>query len=161
MDALIHWLDNYIHGPALVFVVSMLPIIELRGTIPIGLAMGMDLWPTFILAYIGSCVPGPLIILFIRDVFKWLKTYPNWRRWIEKLEAKTLARGDRTRKLGLFGLFLFVAIPLPGTGVWTGSLLSVLLGFRFIHSVIAVSLGNFVAGLLILGLSYGVFNVIG
>lgn len=161
MNAIIQWIENYIHGPLLVFVVSMLPIVELRGTIPVGLAMGMDLWQTFFLAYLGSCLPGPFIILFIRDIFKWLRNFDGWRVWIDRLEKKTMARGDRTRQFGLIGLFLFVAIPLPGTGVWTGSLLSVLLGFRFLHSVIAVSVGNFVAGLLILGLSYGVFNVIG
>lgn len=161
MNAIIQWIENYIHGPLLVFVVSMLPIVELRGTIPVGLAMGIDLWQTFFLAYLGSCLPGPFIILFIRDIFKWLRNFDGWRVWIDRLEEKTMARGDRTRQFGLIGLFLFVAIPLPGTGVWTGSLLSVLLGFRFLHSVIAVSVGNFVAGLLILGLSYGVFNVIG
>lgn len=161
MNRLIDWLNNYIHGPALVFVVSMLPIVELRGTIPVGLAMGMDIWQTFLLAYLGSCLPAPFIIIFIRDVFRWLRKYDRWRHRIEKIESKTLARGNQAKKFGLIGLFLFVAIPLPGTGVWTGSLLSVLLGFRFIHSVIAVTLGNFVAGLLILGLSYGVFNVIG
>lgn len=161
MNNVIEWFRHYLSNAPLIFVLSMLPLIELKGTIPVGIAMGMELWEVFIWAYLGSCVPIPFIIIFIRDIFKILKRFPAPKRWIEKLEDKTLLRGHKAKRNGLIGLFIFVAIPLPGTGIWTGSLLASLLRFRLKHALPVIAAGNLVAGLLVLMISYGAFHVFG
>ncbi len=161
MNTIIHWFENYLSNAPLIFVLSMLPLIELKGTIPVGIAMGMGLWEVFFWAYLGSCLPIPFIIVFIRDIFKFLKRFEKPKRWINKLEEKTLMRGDHAQRNGLIGLFIFVAIPLPGTGIWTGSLLASLLKFRLKYAWPVIAAGNLVAGVLVLGLSFGAFHLIG
>lgn len=160
MQSIIRFFEHYMTGPWLVFVLSMLPLIELKGTIPVGLAMGMGLRKTFLLAYLGSGFPIPFIIIFIRDIFQWMHKNDRMRAWIEKLEEKTLKKAERHRALGLLGIFIFVAIPLPGTGVWTGSLLATLLGYRLKHALPTIWGGNLIAGLIITGLSYGLKNLL-
>lgn len=160
MHNILHLIENYLTGPLLVFVASMLPLIELKGTIPVGLAMGLGLRETFFWAFVGSSVPVPFIIIFIRDIFKWMRRNDRARLWIENLERKTMKRAEKHRALGLLGIFVFVAIPLPGTGVWTGSLLATLMGMRLKYALPAIWGGNLVAGLIVTGLSYGLKNLI-
>ena len=111
----------------IVFLVSLLPILELRGGIIAGFAMNMEWLPTFIIAYIGNIVPIPFILLFIRYIFKVLKKTPM-RKVVEWCERRADQKSEQIRKYAYWGVFLFVAVPLPGTGAWMGALISALLG---------------------------------
>ncbi len=144
-----------------VLFMSMLPIIELRGAIPVGMALGMSPLHAFITCFIGSLIPVPILLFGIRPVFKWLKGTVLYDKLIHKLIHKTLNRSHYVEKYGFWGLMLFVAIPLPGTGVWTGTLASVLLDIRFRTAFPAIFFGNLIAGILIMTLSHGVIATLG
>ena len=149
----------------IVFLVSMVPLIELRGAIPIGIGMGLPKIPTFIVAIIGNMVPVPIIFFFARKVLEWGAD----KRFIGKFFSWCLKKGHKGgEKLqskagrGLFlALLLFVGIPLPGTGAWTGTLAASLLDMKFKDSVIAVMLGVLLAGVLMLLASMGLFGALG
>lgn len=148
----------------LIFLVSMVPIVELRGAIPIAVGMGLPKLPSFIIAIIGNMVPVPFIYLFARKILIWGKS----KRIIGKFCDFCLKKGENGgRKLekkagkGLyFALFLFVGIPLPGTGAWTGTLAASILNMDFKKSIIAVTLGVLLAGLIMMAASFGVFELI-
>ena len=147
-----------------VFLVSMVPIVELRGAIPIGVGMGIPLWQVYVIAIIGNMLPVPFIFLFARKVLEWGKDKP----YIGKFFTFCLEKGHRGgEKLkakagrGLFwALMLFVAIPLPGTGAWTGTLAASLLDMDFKKSSLAVMLGVLTAGVIMGVASTGVFSAI-
>ena len=102
---------------------SMLPIVELRGGIPFGVSLGLEVWPAFLAAVVGNMIPVPFIIVFIRRIFKWMRRHlPQLDRVVDKLEAKAHLKGRKVTKYKYLGLMLFVAMPLPGTGAWTGAL---------------------------------------
>lgn len=143
-----------------VLFVSMLPIIELRGAIPVGMAMGMSVRHAFITCFIGSLIPVPILLFGIRPVFKWFKQTNLFNKMIHKLIHRTLNRSYYVEKYGFWGLLLFVAIPLPGTGVWSGTLVAVLLDVRFKVAFPAIVLGNLIAGILIMFLSQGAFTTL-
>lgn len=140
-----------------VLLVSMLPIIELRGAIPVAMAMGMSATHAFITCFLGSLIPVPILLLGIRPVFSWLKGTVIYNKIIHKLIHRTLNKSYYVEKYGFWGLLLFVAIPLPGTGVWSGTLAAVLLDIRFKVAFPAILIGNFIAGIFIMTLSQGAF----
>ena len=148
-----------------VFFVSMVPLVELRGAIPIATGMGLDLLPSYIIAVIGNMIPVPFIYFFARKVLEWGKDKPL----IGKFFSFCLTKGEKAGKKlqekagrGLFlALLLFVGIPVPGTGAWTGTLGASILDIDFKHSVIAVMLGVLLAGVLMLLVSLGLFSAIG
>lgn len=144
----------------LVFIVSMLPILELRGGILCGYALGMELLPNFIIAFIGNILPIPFILLFIEFIFKALKN-TRFKGLIERLELRAISRSDSIQKYAYLGLFLFVGIPLPGTGAWTGALIASLLNMDVKKSFFAIVLGVVMAGFIIATLSYGLLSAIG
>lgn len=133
-----------------VFGTSMLPVLELKASIPLGLALGFPLWETFIIAILGSSLPVPFILLLLRPFFRWCKGRPFFSNIAEKLESRFNKKSAGIRKYSLLGLFIFVAIPLPGTGVWTGSGIAAMLDLRIKHALPVIILGNCVAGLLML-----------
>jgi uncharacterized membrane protein len=135
----------------------MLPIIELRGAIPVGVSMGMSMKHAFITCFIGSLIPVPILLFGIRPVFQWMKQTEIFNKIIHKLIHRTLNRSYYVEKYGFWGLLLFVAIPLPGTGVWSGTLAAVFLDIRFKVAFPAIVVGNLIAGILIMLLSLGVF----
>lgn len=141
----------------LVVLISALPVVELKGAIPFGLACGLGLWETFVCALIGSCLPAPFIMLLIRRFLKWaggckIKWLNRFAAYLEnKIQRKS--NGKHFRTSALVGLFVFVAIPLPSTGVWTGSMIAGALDLRLKHAIPAVVLGNLIAGLIILLMS--------
>ena len=139
--------------------VSMAPVVELRGGIPIGVGLGLPLWQAYLAAVIGNMIPVPFIIVFIRRIFKWLRTIsPSLERLIGKLENKAHLKGQMVRKYKYLGLIILVAIPLPGTGAWTGSLAAASLDMRLRDAVPSILLGVLIAGAAILGLTYVVAN---
>ena len=135
---------------------AALPVLELRGAIPYGVAMDLPLTAVLAVSIIGNLLPVPVIILFIRRIFEWMKRKSRWLRTVaEKLEARAHAKGDILVKYEVLGLFILVAIPLPGTGAWTGALVAALFGLRLRNALPAIFLGVVAAGLIMTVISYG------
>ncbi len=143
------------------FVVSMLPILELRGGLIAAKLMNIEFFKAFAICYIGNLLPIPFILLFIRKIFNLLKRIPKVEEIISKLEARSLRKAENVKKYRLLGLLLFVGIPLPGTGAWTGALIADLLDIRIKHSLPVIAVGVFIAGIIISVLSYGLLGLIG
>ena len=152
-------LGDVLRPEVIVFIVSLLPILELRGGILVGFLLGMDLLPSFIIAFIGNMIPVPFILMFIKFIFKKLKK-TRMKGFIEKIENKAMSKSDQIQKYAYLGLFLFVGIPLPGTGAWTGSLIAALLEMDNKKSFGIIVLGVIMAGIIISILSYGVLGSI-
>ena len=150
---------------AIVFLISMVPLIELRGAIPYAVAFGLPIVPSYIIAIVGNMLPVPIIYLFARKVLIWGKDKP----YIGKFFTFCLEKGEKGGKKlqakagkGLFvALLLFVGIPLPGTGAWTGTLAASLLDMDFKSSIIAVMLGVILAGLIMGAASAGLLGAAG
>ena len=135
----------------------MVPVIELRGAIPVGLRLGMPFWTVFLTALIGNLLPVPILILFTRQVFEWLrKKSPLLERFVSRMERKAEAKRELVDRYKFLGLFILVAIPLPGTGAWTGSLVSAVIGIDLRHALPAIALGVLTAGIIVSVISYGV-----
>ena len=150
----------------LCFLVSMVPLIELRGGVPIAVGMGLDYWSALVVCVIGNMLPVPIIYFFARKVLHWGKD----KKYIGKFFTFCLEKGEkagqalvrRTGRGGLFiALLLFVGIPLPGTGAWTGTLGASFLNMGFKSTVVSVSLGVILAGCIMGLASTGVFHIIG
>ena len=152
-------LGDVLRPEVIVFIVSLLPILELRGGILVDFLLGMDLLPSFIIAFIGNIIPVPFILMFIKFIFKKLKK-TRMKGFIEKIENKAMSKSDQIQKYAYLGLFLFVGIPLPGTGAWTGSLIAALLEMDNKKSFGIIVLGVIMAGIIISILSYGVLGSI-
>lgn len=144
----------------IVFIVSLLPILELRGGIIAGFAMNMEWLPTFVIAYIGNILPIPFILLFIRYIFKLLKRTPL-HGVVEWCETRAEKKSDTIRKYAYWGVFLFVAVPLPGTGAWMGALISVLLNMDPRKTFPVIMAGVLTAGIIVSILSFGVLGSLG
>lgn len=152
----------------LVFVISMIPLIELRGAIPV--AVGMDLglpeWLVLIVAILGNILPVPIIYLFARKVLEWgaKRKWKPFKQFCSFCLQKGQKAGSKLLKKAksgaYFALFLFVAVPIPGTGAWTGTLAASILDLDFKKTVIAIAAGILVAGLIMLLVSLGVFKVL-
>lgn len=143
------------------FLLSMVPVLELRGAIPIAAANGLPLRIAIPVSVIGNLVPVPLILLFIRRIFVWLRTKNDWwDRRIAGLESRTMKKADTVRRCAFWGLALFVAIPLPGTGAWTGALIAALLQLRMKQALPAIALGVIGAGVLVTFVTYGAVAVL-
>ena len=157
---MIEWLMGTFWGRIIATVgVSMIPVLELRMGIPFGVALGLNHWVAFCASVVGNMIPVPFILFFIEWIFKWLKRFDRTRGTIEKLEKHANNKGDMVRKYSAIGLFLLVAVPLPGTGAWTGALVAALLQLPPKKSMPIIFLGVLVAGMLILGITYG-FTVV-
>ena len=158
---LMEWLTETMAGEFLLTVlVSMVPVIELRGGIPFGVAAGLPVWLAFVAAVIGNIIPAPFIIVFIKRIFAWMRLkMPRFNRVVDKLEQKAHLKGQMVTKYKYLGLAIFVAIPLPGTGAWTGCLAAAFLDMRLRKAMPAVILGVVVAGFLISILTYGVASL--
>ena len=140
--------------------VSMVPIVELRGGLPFGVALGLPYYLAFPAAVAGNLIPAPFIIVYIRRIFALMRKYlPRLNGLVDKLEKKAHLKGKKVQKYQYLGLWLFVAIPLPGTGAWTGSLAAAFLGMRLKKAMPAVVLGVLTAGCIMLGLTHVGINL--
>ena len=140
-----------------VFGLAMIPVFELRGAIPVGVAAGLPFWTVFLTAFLGNLLPVPFLILFTRRVFEWLRTKSALlERFVSRLERKAATKEDLLKKYELLGLCILVAIPLPGTGAWTGSLVAAVFDIRLKHAFPAIALGVLIAGIIVSVVSYGV-----
>lgn len=148
-----------------VFIVSMVPLIELRGAVPIGVGMGLPLIPTYIVSVIGNMLPVPVILLFSKQVLLWCTRLPKVGGFFQKIWEKGVKGGDKLQQKaggGLYwALFLFVGIPLPGTGAWTGGLAATILDMKFWPSVLAIMGGVMLAGVIMGLVSSGIFGALG
>lgn len=133
--------------------ISMVPVLELRGAIPIGVAHGLDYRIAIAVSILGNLVPVPFIVRFIRKIFAWLRTKSErLNGFVTRMEQRALKKSDTVRRARFWGLFLFVAIPLPGTGAWTGTLAASILDMKFKDVLIACMGGVLLAGI-IMGLA--------
>lgn len=141
----------------LTLLVSMVPVIELRGAIPLAVGNGLAPNVAIPVAVLGNMIPIPFIILFIRQIFAWMKKHlPKLNRLVEKLEEKGKSKKDVIEKGAFWGLFILVAIPLPGTGAWTGALIAAMMNLRLKVALPAIFLGVIGAGAIVAFVSYGV-----
>lgn len=162
MENILDWFYHTAAGELFyTFLMSMAPIVELRGGIPLGVGLGLPVWQAFLAAVAGNMIPVPFIIVFIRRIFKWLQAKsPRLDRLVRRLEDKAHLKGRLVRKYKYLGLMILVAIPLPGTGAWTGSLVAAFLDMRLRDAVPAIFAGVLIAGLIISVLAYGVSSMI-
>lgn len=138
-----------------VFIVSMMPVVELRGAIPFGVSLGMNWREVYLISVIGNIIPVPFIILFFRPLIEYFEKTKLFGKIASKLKRRTHSKIEGLNKYKILGLFLFVAIPLPGTGAWTGAAIAGLLKMRIKHSFFPIFMGVIVAGVLMMGISYG------
>lgn len=141
-----------------IFIISLLPILELRGGMIAAKLLNVEFVKAFIICYIGNMLPIPFILLFIKKIFEWLRRFKFFEKIIVKLEAKTEKNKEKVMRYKSWGLLLFVAIPLPGTGGWTGALMAALLEIDFKRSLPIIALGVFIAGVIMSLLTYGIFS---
>ncbi len=136
---------------------SMVPVIELRGAIPLGISLGLSYRLTLLLAVAGNMIPVPLIILFVRHLIIWLRKHPGKLSDLgDRIEIRARSKAKLIHRYALLGLFILVAIPLPGTGAWTGALVAALLNLRLSHALPVILLGVLTAGIIMLMISYGI-----
>lgn len=161
MEPNLQWLTETMMGEfTLTMLVSMIPVVELRGGIPFGVAAGLPVWAAFLAAMIGNLIPVPFIIVYIRRIFQWTrKKLPKLNRLVDALERKAHLKGRRVSKYKYLGLAIFVAIPLPGTGAWTGSMAAAFLDMPLRRALPSVIAGVVTAGLAISILTYGVTSL--
>ena len=139
-------------------VTAMMPILEIRGAIPVGVASGLDPWLAFAVGFVGNMLPIPILILLTRKIIEWLKKHNVLVKLTAWLENKGSKGAQKVQKYSFWGLFILVAIPLPGTGAWTGALVASLLDMRLKRALPAIAMGVAVAGLIVLLVTYGVIS---
>lgn len=146
-----------IKSAILTFLISMVPVIELRGAIPFGVAAGLSVPTAFVLSVIGNLLPIPILVVFTRKVFEWLRTKSiKLDNLVRKLEAKADKNKEVVLKYEFWGLMILVAIPLPGTGAWTGALVAAMMDMRLKRAMPAIIVGVIVAGIIVTAITYGV-----
>lgn len=159
MESIALWfagtLGKYISSKLAVFIVSLVPILECRGGLIASALLKVDIRYAVPLCILGNILPIPFILLFIKRIFKWLKKFNFSRPLIEKLENRAMNKSKNMSNGEFLGLLLFVGIPLPGTGAWTGSLVAALLDMDFKKTITAIFLGILLATLIVGSLSYG------
>lgn len=160
---LIEWLTHTQFGEIVfTMLVSMLPIVELRGGIPFGTALGLAPLPALIASIIGNILPIPFIIVYIRRIFKWMRRHlPKLDNLVSKMEQKAHLKGQKVSRYQYIGLWLFVAIPLPGTGAWTGALAAAFLDMPLRKAMPSIILGVITAGLIMTFATGIVVSVLG
>ena len=142
----------------IVFIISLMPILELRGGLIAAALLGLKGVPSFIICFIGNIIPIPFILWFITPIFDRLKKTKLFRGIVSKLENKAMSKKDKIERLQYIGLLLFVGIPLPGTGAWTGCLIAALLDMNKKKSMLYSIMGVVLAGIIMMILSYGILD---
>ena len=159
VQAVIDFFGGSVGKEALVFIISMIPILELRGGLLVaGPLLGVPLAKAIPLCIIGNIIPVPFILLLITPVFTWMKGTKLFKPMVEKLEARAMSKKGQIEKYEFWGLAFFVGIPLPGTGAWTGALIAALLGMKFKKAFPAVIVGILMATAIMTIISYGLLG---
>ena len=164
MESLMTWMIDALSGKIsrelIVFIISMVPILELRGGLLAASVLNIDIVRAVWICVIGNIIPVPFILLLITPIFNWLKRTRTFRPLVEKLESRAMGKSEQIEKYQFWGLVLFVGIPLPGTGAWTGSLIASLLGMKFKKAFPAVLLGIAIACVIMSIVSYGLLGAL-
>ena len=162
-DAITNFFLETVGEELCVFFCSMLPIIELRGAIPLGAGFGLPWWLTYLVAVVGNMLPVPIILLFVKSVLTWMSKCRV--RFFNKVANKLFEKAEKNRakieKYAFWGLAFFVAIPLPATGAWTGTLVAALFDMKFWKSLLSALIGVLIAGVVMTLISYGVAAAVG
>ncbi len=156
------WLEQTFFGELLyTALMAMVPVVELRGAIPFGHnALGLNIWLAAGASIVGNLLPAPFIIIYVRRVFAFLRQKLPWlNRMVDKLERKAAGKQDTVNKYGFWGLCVLVAIPLPGTGAWTGALVAAFMDMRLKKAMPAIALGVLIAAVVVAFLTVGVTAV--
>ena len=158
---MLSWLTGTTIGKFIsTFFISMVPIVELRLGLPYGIALGLDYPLALTAALIGNMIPVPFIIVYIERIFAWLRRhFGKLDSFIAKLEDKAHLKGETVRKYGPWGLLIFVAVPLPGTGAWTGALIAALLDMKVKQAAPCILLGVCIAAAIITAITFGVIRI--
>lgn len=152
-------LKSFTYGKELiVFIISLMPILELRGGLIAAALLGLDVIPAFIICLIGNLLPLPFILWFITPIFNKLKKTKHLSKFVTKIENKALEKKDKIEKAEFWGLLFFVGIPLPGTGGWTGCLIASLINMDKKKAMLAATFGVVLAGLIVGSVSFGLLN---
>ncbi len=157
-ERLVNTMVGFLGGfPAelVVFIISLFPILECRGGMIAASLLGVNYWLALVISIAGNLLPIPFIFMFIEKVFELMKRTKFLGKLVNKIEAKAMSKSDKITKYKKFGLLLFVGIPLPGTGAWTGALIAVLLKLNLKDSVISILLGVLMAAGIMSFISYG------
>ena len=143
------------------FFLSMLPVGELRAGLPYGIALGLEYPLALMAALLGNMIPVPFIIVYIECIFEWMRRHmPRMNALVTKLENRAHLKGETVEKYGHWGLLIFVAIPLPGTGAWTGALIAALLNIRTSKAVPVILIGVCIAAAIMTLITYGVIHIV-
>ena len=155
------WLTGTTAGKFIwAFLISMVPVVELRGGLPVAIASGLPFGLAYLATVLGNMVPVPFIIIFIKKIFAWMRRHmPRMDALVTKLEQRAESKQGTIDKYGPWGLLLFVAIPAPGTGAWTGALVAALMNMKLKTAVPIIFAGVCIAGLIMTALTYGVIHI--
>lgn len=159
MEGFVTWIAGVLAGipkELVIFVTSLLPVLELRGGMIAATLLGVPYLNALLICILGNVIPVPFILWLITPVFTWLKKTKLFKGIVEKLENKAMSKSDRVQKAEFWGLLLFVGIPLPGTGAWTGTMIAALLGLKPKKAVPAILLGVLLAAAIMSFVTYGI-----
>lgn len=153
-------LGQYVSEEVVIFIISMFPILELRGGLLAASLLKVPILKAIPLCIIGNIIPIPFILFFIKKIFAWMKKFKIFRGLIERMENRAMSKSDRVTQYEFMGLVLFVGIPIPGTGAWMGSLIAALLEMDIKKAVVAELIGIAMATVIMSFLSYGLLGAI-
>ena len=159
VDRIVDVFQGNVPKELIIFLVSMLPVLELRGGMIAAKLLGVPLLKAFVICYSGNILPIPFILLFIRKICQFLKRFSGTRKIVEKLEVRSMRKSEKVKRWRNWGLLLFVTVPLPGTGGWTGALIAALLDIRIKTSLPIIALGVLIANLIMTAFSYGLLGI--
>ena len=159
---MITWLTDTVIGKmTMTFLISMLPVVELRLGLPYGIAIGLDYPLALLSAIVGNLLPVPFIILFIKNVLSFLRQkIAKLDGFITRIEERAHLKSEVVRKYGIIGLCLLVAIPLPGTGAWTGALVAALMGMELKRAMPTIVVGVLIAAAIMTGVTFGIIHLV-
>ena len=142
------------------FLISMLPVVELRGGLPVAITSGLPIGLALTATILGNMLPVPFIIIFIKKVFAWMRrNMPRMDSFVSKMEKRAEGKRGTIERYGPWGLLLFVAIPAPGTGAWTGALIAALMNMKLRQAVPVIFVGVCIAGIIMTGITYGAIHI--
>ena len=164
MESIATWfastLGQHVSAQVVIFITSLIPILECRGGLIVASLLKVNIWQAIPICVIGNIIPIPFILFFIKKIFAWLKRFSFARPFVEKLEKRAMNKSGGMNHGEFLGLLLFVGIPLPGTGAWTGYLIASLLEMDIKKASIAIFLGVLLATLIVSTLSYGLLGAL-
>jgi uncharacterized membrane protein len=162
-DTLANWFISTLNGvppQLIILIISMIPILELRGGLIAAALLKINILHAIPICILGNLLPIPFILLLITPIFKWMKKTKLLQPMVEKLEAKSMEKSEQITKYEFWGLAIFVGIPLPGTGGWTGALIAALLEMQFKKSILSIFIGLFMATAIMCTITYGIPYII-